>query len=343
MNNVLKFVFFIALSCYVIPVYSIYSYPNITISHILFYTITGDQHNLAQLLAPYQTHINDPNYLQDIDTCHDLGHYNGTLLHLACLNGHLKCVKTLLSFGASIYVTDSGGNLPLHTASCNDAITCAELLLYYDPTMLATKNNLDNTPLHITAYYGSYHCANLFLNNNANIDEKNNANCTPLYFACHNYHPRCIELLLRHGANVSTKGLRDNTPLHLICYVGDTQLAYTLVAYGANVNSINIDDETPIMIARKYGHYSLAHFLESNESNKESITTTNNDQCGACKKKLVNDQLCFKLSCGHLFHLDCLRLYENEKCPEDGLQTNIEIDNPIICRKVIIFTKSSDK
>ena len=87
--------------------------------------------------------------------------YGGTLLHEACVYGHIEVVKLLIDYGADINVL----------------------------------NNRNETALFLSCWEGHYNIVKLLLDNNADIFVKsNNKSC--LYMACSNGHYDIVKLLI---------------------------------------------------------------------------------------------------------------------------------------------------
>jgi len=86
--------------------------------------------------------------LEDLDGC--------TLLHLACETADIGMIELLLQYGASINVTDSRGQTPLHRCILKGRTTSVKLLLTRgadpravngegkNPFVVAVESNLDD-------------------------------------------------------------------------------------------------------------------------------------------------------------------------------------------------------
>ena len=73
-------------------------------------------------------------------------------LHLACLYGHLECVKLLLSGGAAADVLNpDDGSTALHDAAAGGYAEIAELLLTHSPGLVTVADEDGDTPLHNAA------------------------------------------------------------------------------------------------------------------------------------------------------------------------------------------------
>lgn len=83
---------------------------------------------------------------------------------------------------------------------------------------LESKNDRNETPLHVACFFGQYELVKLLLDNGANINAEDEKDRTPLYSiaAVHNYpwlsrykhkdHPAIVKLLVDVGADISPTG-----------------------------------------------------------------------------------------------------------------------------------------
>ncbi|KAM3231182.1 hypothetical protein ACQJBY_061378 [Aegilops geniculata] len=122
----------------------------------------GDVNALRTALDNYGGSIDDP--VEDGDT----------VLHLACLYGHLPCVQLLLERGANLECKDEEGAIPLHDA-CAGGFT--EIVRY----ILSFAANAEG-------------CATRMLNT---VDAEGD---TPLHHAARGEHMDTVKLLLEAGA-----------------------------------------------------------------------------------------------------------------------------------------------
>ncbi|KAF0913732.1 hypothetical protein E2562_024611 [Oryza meyeriana var. granulata] len=107
---------------------------------------SGNVDALRTALDSFDGKIDDP--IEDGDT----------LLHIACLYGHLPCVKLLLERGASMECKDEEGAIPLHDACAGGFTEIVRHILNFAlnsdgcvTRMLNTVDSEGDTPLHHAA------------------------------------------------------------------------------------------------------------------------------------------------------------------------------------------------
>ncbi|QQR49591.1 ankyrin repeat domain-containing protein [bacterium] len=125
----------------------------------------------------------------------NLEYEEGSLLHHAASEGHLKCAELLVNNGADISATTPHGG----------------------------------TPLHCAAWKGYTDIVQFLLNNNAPINAINFIEqATPLHWAAKQNHTNCIALLLAAGANPTLKNATNKTAADYAEELGHQELAALL-------------------------------------------------------------------------------------------------------------------
>lgn len=176
-----------------------------------------------------------------------------TPLHRACKYRHYDVAKSLISYGANVYIKDEYGETPLHTVCLSGHYKMAVLLIsnshIYNSKSVKTnetnpigiakihsvyvneKNIYGITPLHRLCYYGCSKTARLLISYGANVNCKDNGNDTPLHCACYNGCYETVRLLLTHEANTNEKNNSGFTPIHIACCNGHSNVVELLIAY----------------------------------------------------------------------------------------------------------------
>jgi hypothetical protein len=156
-------------------------------------------------------------------------------------------------------------------------LTVAKALLNEDPSLVASRDQQNGTPLHWAAEYGPKDLAELLLAKGADLNARDNARRTPLHIAARYGHKDVAELLLAHGADANAKDKFLNTPLDLAAYGGYQDVAELLLAHSADVNAKDDSGETPLMSAQHSGNKELvesllAHGAEVNAKDNNGCT-----------------------------------------------------------------------
>nr|CAB3502037.1 unnamed protein product [Digitaria exilis] len=109
-----------------------------------------------------------------------------TLLHLACLYGHLPCVQLLLERGASLECKDEEGAIPLHDACAGGFTEMVQYMLNFaanrDGSIVRMLNTVDSegdTPLHHAARGEHLDVVKLLLEAGASPKQENSYGQTP--------------------------------------------------------------------------------------------------------------------------------------------------------------------
>jgi len=109
-----------------------------------------------------------------------------TLLHLACLYGHLPCVQLLLERGASLECKDEEGAIPLHDACAGGFTEMVQYMLNFAASrddcivrMLTTVDSEGDTPLHHAARGEHLDVVKLLLEAGASPKKENTYGQTP--------------------------------------------------------------------------------------------------------------------------------------------------------------------
>ncbi|KQK23678.1 ankyrin repeat and SOCS box protein 10 [Brachypodium distachyon] len=152
-----------------------------------------------------------------------LGNYGGsidapvedgdTLLHLACLYGHLPCVQLLLERGASLECKDEEGAIPLHDACAGGFTDIVQYILNF----AANTNG----------------CAKRMLDT---VDAEGD---TPLHHAARGEHLDVVKLLLEAGACPKKENSYGQTPAEMADQETDVRTLLTAKQVEASVQTSN--------------------------------------------------------------------------------------------------------
>ncbi|KAJ3690459.1 hypothetical protein LUZ61_019623 [Rhynchospora tenuis] len=138
---------------------------------------SGDLDALRTALDSYEGTIDDP--VEDGDT----------VLHLACLYGHLPCVQYILGRGANLEIRDEEGALPLHDACAGGFTDIVSYILEFASSNPESVTRMLNT-----------------------VDVEGD---TPLHHAARGEHMDVVKILLQAGASPKKTNAYGQTPAEL--------------------------------------------------------------------------------------------------------------------------------
>lgn len=116
-----------------------------------------------------------------------------TALHLASLEGHLKCVQILIRKGC---------DMNCKTMKVHDKKTI------HSVTSIAESYDFSGTPLHCAAWKGHLSVVQYLIEQNDKLVNEPNINgWYPLHIAAYFNHVECVEYMIKRGANLSRKVL----------------------------------------------------------------------------------------------------------------------------------------
>lgn len=88
---------------------------------------------------------------------------------------------------------------------------------------------------------------------------------TPLQLTAYRGHQRCAELLIENGADVNKARKLGQTPLYIVAEIGQFEFVRMLILKGSNINSLTENGATPLYIASENGHVDTVHALLEKE------------------------------------------------------------------------------
>lgn len=142
-----------------------------------------------------------------------------TALHLSITKGSFVSftkilVKMLTLAGCDITQKTPLGLDPIHLAAQNDF---PHLLAYFSELGISVESpdSKGGTPLHWSAYLGSYYSTSLLLALNVSLDTQDHEGQTPLILATISGNSRVARLLLLKGADKSVKDNKKRTALDI--------------------------------------------------------------------------------------------------------------------------------
>ena len=146
-----------------------------------------------------------------------------TPLDLACQNGHMACVLTLLKAGASV-TFHANGFSPLLAAAQNGHTDICGILLAHGSDVNEVNPVTKHHALHLAAGEGHVALLEALLSWGAAIDLKDLTGMTPLDGACQEGHMPCFLALLKAGA-------RGVLPIHMAARMNRVNIVKTLLEH----------------------------------------------------------------------------------------------------------------
>ncbi|XP_048246405.1 ankyrin repeat domain-containing protein 50-like [Haliotis rufescens] len=178
-----------------------------------------------------------------------------TILHVACIGGHVDLVKPILSQGmVDINSQRQDGRTPLLLAAFCGHREVFDLLVRNGANASVVCNK-GNTILHVACIGGHVEMVEHIMSQGiGDVNSQNQDGRTPLLLAAFGGHREVFDLLVRNGANASVVCNKGNTILHVACIGGHVEMVEHIMSQGiGDVNSQNQDGRTPLMSAELQG------------------------------------------------------------------------------------------
>ena len=183
-----------------------------------------------------------------------------TPLHIACIDGDLSMVKSLIDHGARVDDKDYDGNTPFSLALKYKEYTLALVLLSEFKCDPNTKNNQGEIPLHMAYRGGGIRMISRLIDHGACVNDRDSI----LNIALKSKQYRITMMLLSElKCDPNTKDENGMGPLHnvIACQGSDLKIMKSLVDHGARINDKDSDGNTPFTLALKLKKYRFALVL----------------------------------------------------------------------------------
>lgn len=158
-------------------------------------------------------------------------------LHIAAFNGHLPCVRILLSQNS------------FRKCGVNEITNLTEPSCYQEPQILIYKNHtvqvveeIHGTPLHYASWQSHVDVITELLKFGANLNTQDKRGKTPLYFAAEWGHHEACEVLISAGANLNSRDFENICPLHATIFLQRQQIVESLIRHGPIVMFFSTTD-----------------------------------------------------------------------------------------------------
>ncbi|KAJ3438986.1 no mechanoreceptor potential c isoform d-related [Anaeramoeba flamelloides] len=129
--------------------------------------------------------------------------YDGwTPLLIACQNGSLQTVETLLDHNADLHYCDPKDGFSAVFIAIENKHVDVFVELFNRKADLQSVNFYSETPIHIACQVGDLEIIQIMIQNNVDFNIKDENEMTPLMVAAENDHEEVVKLLLDNGAQI---------------------------------------------------------------------------------------------------------------------------------------------
>ncbi|KAF4434806.1 hypothetical protein F53441_13645 [Fusarium austroafricanum] len=203
--------------------------------------------------------------------------YDGqAALHVAAEYRNYSACQDLLQAGASHFIRDKSGKLPIHVAAEQGHRAIVRLLLEGPIKDLQTCE-VDKEGRSLLHYIVMWHsdsfirqCLPVLL---PHVNAKDSKARTPLHFACIFGNEPAVSVLLSIGVDPNKRDASSFTPLHHALMEGSVKCAQTLIRHGARYDFNDKFDRNIVLLAVRSENTSmvenLVRFLQSKCSPSE--------------------------------------------------------------------------
>ena len=228
-------------------------------------------------------------------------------LHNACQYGNCALVESLLAKGADITQLSKAGNAPIHIACMNGHLKCLKVLLDCSRCDADQRNSNEKTPLDIVWGMEDGNTSVEFLRvlMRCNINRARSTGTTPLHIACKNGNIHIIQLLLKENCNyVNVLDNHGDTPLHIAVLLRTVETVKCLLEiHTCNPNLKNEVGYTPLHVACRLNNVEVIDMLTADK--RCDVNTQSNIKNTALHIAVSSDDKRVK-------KIQCL--LENNKC-----------------------------
>ncbi|XP_008294394.1 ankyrin repeat and SOCS box protein 2-like [Stegastes partitus] len=183
-------------------------------------------------------------------------------LFKAIRTGDANTVRALvMDPGTNLMLPSKPGWLAVHQAAWFGQEACLRMLLIAQPGMVNKRTARGETPLLVAVGKLQLQCAEVLLDNGADLDIMNNDKETPLYKACERNNPAMVAMLLNHGAAVNTRCIMGWTALQEAVGRNNVEICEMLLKAGAKLNLTNMYGIAPLFTAAQTGQLATLRLL----------------------------------------------------------------------------------
>ena len=211
--------------------------------------IRGYKQSTGLMLAAVYGHLPCVQTLLDYGALTDLkDEFGDTALMEAAKSNYPDIVAEILGKGANDKIVNNAGKSALQLAeedNCQDVVIIMEAR--------ENKDNL-NKEMLAAAGEGKQRLVHALITAGADLETRDEKNNTALHISAQKGHESVVRLLLQHGIDVNIRGEDDRTPLITAAWDGHHRITRLLIKSGADLNLQDGGGVTALMLAAYYGH-----------------------------------------------------------------------------------------
>eukprot|EP00054_Salpingoeca_dolichothecata_P002218 m.22042 g.22042 ORF g.22042 m.22042 type:complete len:568 (+) comp12841_c0_seq2:86-1789(+) len=229
-------------------------------SHVTAAARDGDVDTLAKLLQQ-PTNVN-----------HTLDEKGYLPLHFAAMNGHLECLKLLITKGADPQLVSHHGSwTPCHLAAMRGHAHCVRFLASHGANIF-DPDDKGNTAGHMTATHGHLRALKSLLDLGDTMEDVNDLGWSPFMCAAFHGHLACLQTLAKRKVALNLVDTDGNSALHLASGEGHLSCVKYIISVLPNeaIYQKNKRGETPVTLARRLAAASCTEFLDFVQKEREA-------------------------------------------------------------------------
>ena len=131
------------------------------------------------------------------------------------------------------------------------------------PAVVNSKNEMEQTPLHIAVIFRREAAMAMILKAGAEVDAQDRTGMTPLHIAAMYGRASCAQTLLDSGAKLDLPDLFGDTPLMTAAVFGKPNVYQLLLDHGARADVRNKDGLDARGLAQKYQQSEMIAYLDN--------------------------------------------------------------------------------
>ena len=173
----------------------------------------------------------------------------------------MKTLQSLFLLALFLFTT-AAESQEIFDAVKNKDIKKAKELIEIDASLVNSKDEAENTPLHHAAMIGAVEMIEYLLSRGADINAQNTQLNTPLNEALQNRNENSSILLIKKGADHSKTNIFQQTPLHKAASLNQIKTGKMLITRGAPIDPVDRWQRTPfLLVARQTGDVEFGKLL----------------------------------------------------------------------------------